>query len=36
MIAKAGRGGIPVFDVNGEILRGFSPELLEQVIQRHS
>jgi glutaredoxin len=32
MIQKAGPGGIPVFDVNGKILRGFSPQLLEQLI----
>jgi glutaredoxin len=32
MNAKAGRGGIPVFDVGGQILRGFSPERLDQLI----
>ena len=36
MIAKAGPGGIPVFDVNGSILRGFSPQMLEQLIQTSS
>ena len=33
MLAKAGPGGIPVFDVEGQILRGFSPQRLEQLIQ---
>jgi len=36
MYAKAGRGGIPVFDVNGQILRGFSPQRLEQLIESAS
>jgi glutaredoxin len=36
MQAKAGPGGIPVFDIGGQILRGFSPQLLDQAIQSAS
>jgi glutaredoxin len=36
MTAKAGPGGIPVFDVGGQILRGFSPERLEQMLKSAS
>jgi mycoredoxin len=33
MVAKAGAGGIPVFDVDGEILRGFSPQGLQNLLK---
>ncbi len=36
MIAKAGPGGIPVFDVDGQILRGFSPSRLDELIREAS
>jgi glutaredoxin len=36
MNTKAGKGGIPVFDVGGQILRGFSPERLDQLIAQSS
>jgi len=36
MIAKAGPGGIPVFDINGQILRGFSPTRLDELIDQAS
>ncbi len=36
MEAKAGRGGIPVFDVGGQILRGFSPPMLDEAIRSAS
>ena len=36
MQAKAGPGGIPVFDVNGQILRGFSPQRLDELIEQTS
>jgi glutaredoxin len=33
MFAKAGQGGIPVFDIEGQILRGFSPQRLGKLIE---
>jgi glutaredoxin len=33
MVEKAGPGGIPVFDVGGEILRGFSPQSLNNLVR---
>jgi len=36
MFAKAGQGGIPVFDIDGQILRGFSPQRLNDLIGRAS
>jgi glutaredoxin len=32
MVAKAGPGGIPVIDVGGQILRGFNPQRLQQLL----
>ena len=36
MIAKAGPGGIPVFDIEGQILRGFSAKRLDQMLEQAS
>ena len=36
MRAKAGPGGIPVIDVGGQIMRGFSAERLDQLIAEAS
>jgi glutaredoxin len=36
MRAKAGPGGIPVIDVGGQIMRGFSAERLDQLIAEQS
>ena len=33
MYAKAGRGGIPVIDVDGSVIRGFNPQRLAQLIE---
>lgn len=36
MRAKAGPGGIPVIDVDGKIMRGFSAERLDQLVAQAS
>jgi len=32
MIRKSGQMGVPVIDINGEIIVGFQPELFEQLL----
>ena len=32
MVAKSGQMGVPVIDINGEIVVGFQPELFEKLL----
>jgi len=34
MIAKSGQMGVPVIDIDGEIVVGFQPEVFEQLLNK--
>jgi glutaredoxin 3 len=34
MVAKSGQMGVPVVDINGEIIIGFQPELFAQLLNK--
>jgi len=34
MIAKSGSRGVPVVDIEGIIIRGYSPDAMRQAIER--
>lgn len=34
MIEKSGQMGVPVIDINGEILVGFQPQVFEQLLNK--
>ena len=34
MIDKSGQMGVPVIDINGEIVVGFQPDLFEQLLNK--
>lgn len=34
MIEKSGQMGVPVIDINGEVLVGFQPQVFEQLLNK--
>jgi glutaredoxin 3 len=34
MVTKSGQMGVPVIDINGEIVVGFQPELFEELLNK--
>jgi glutaredoxin 3 len=34
MVTKSGQMGVPVIDINGEIVVGFQPEVFEQLLNK--
>lgn len=34
MIEKSGQMGVPVIDINGQIIVGFQPEIFEQLLSK--
>jgi len=34
MVAKSGQMGVPVIDINGEIVVGFQPELFKELLNK--
>lgn len=34
MVSKSGQMGVPVIDINGQIIVGFQPEIFEQLLSK--